>query len=125
MPKTYAALSPVGPRIVRPITPARRPSSLRDKTVGFLWNGLFRGEEIFPILKQLLTARDASIRLIDFSEVGLVFGGDENEELTRLPGRLRELGVDAVIAGVGCCGACTPAVMRASSIADAPDVHSM
>lgn len=125
MPNTYAALSPVGPRIVRPITPARRPSSLRDKTVGFLWNGLFRGDEIFPILKELLTAREAGIRLIDFADFGLVFGGDENEVLARLPERLRELGVDAVIAGVGCCGACTPAVMRASSIAEDAGVPSV
>jgi hypothetical protein len=125
MPRTYAALSPLGPRIVRPITPACRPSSLHGKTIGFLWNGLFRGEEIFPILKDLLTVREAGIRLIDFAEFGLVFGGDEHGVLTRLPARLRELGVDAVIAGVGCCGACTAAVMRASSIAEEAGVPTV
>jgi hypothetical protein len=121
----YAALSPVGPRIVRPITAAHRPASLRGKTIGFLWNGLFRGDETFPILAELLTAREAGIKLIDFREFGLVFGGNEQEVLADLPRRLHELGVDAVIVGVGCCGACTPAVMRASSIAEGAGVPSV
>lgn len=125
MSNLYAALSPVGPRVVPPITPAPRPGSLSGKTIGFLWNGLFRGDEIFPMLSEFLSAREPSIRLIDFRAFGLVFGGDENEVLADLPRRLRELGVDAVIGGVGCCGACTPAVMRASSIAERAGVPSV
>ncbi len=118
MPDHYAALSPLGPRIVRQIDPANRLTSLQGKTIGFLWNGLFRGEEIFPMVAQLLDQRHADIRWLDFSAFGLTFGGDEVEVLARLPARLKELGVDAVIAGVGCCGACTPAVMRAASVAE-------
>lgn len=118
MPDHYAALSPLGPRIVRQIDPANRLTSLQGKTIVFLWNGLFRGEEIFPMVAQLLDQRHADIRWLDFSEFGLTFGGDEVEVLARLPARLKELGVDAVIAGVGCCGACTPAVMRAASVAE-------
>ena len=121
----YAALSPVGPRVVPPIAPARRLHNLTGKTIGYLWNGLFRGDEIFPILSELITAREPHIKLVDFRAFGLVFGGNENEVLADLPRRLKELGINAVIAGVGCCGACTPAVMRASSIAESAGVPSV
>jgi hypothetical protein len=33
---------------------------------------------------------------------GSIFGGDESRTITALPGRLRDLRVDAVVSAVGC-----------------------
>src|SRR5262249_49685301 len=41
-----------------------------------------------------------------------------------LPRKLKELGVDAVISGVGACGSCTPAVVRASAVAERSGIPS-
>src|SRR6266705_1206275 len=47
-----------------------------------------------------------------------IHSNDENAIIESLPQRLKELGIDAVISGVGACGSCTPAVVRASVAAE-------
>lgn len=96
------ALWPGGPSAVPPIAPAARPSVLEGRTVGFLWNGMFRGDEIFPLLERALVSLAPGARFLPPDAFGPIFGGDEHAVLDRLPARLRELGVDAVVCGVGC-----------------------
>ena len=96
-----SALWPGGDSAVVPIEPARRPPGLDARRVGFLWNHVFRGEEIFPLLARRLEAEFEGVEFVGFDAFGSTFGGDEHAVVEALPSRLRDLGVDAVISGIG------------------------
>ena len=96
-----SALWPGGDSAVAQIEPAPRPASLDAKRVGFLWNHVFRGEEIFPLLAARLEAEFEGVELVGFDSFGSTFGGDEHAVVDALPSRLSDLGVDAVISGIG------------------------
>jgi len=96
------ALWPGGANGVAAIDPARRPDTLDGKRIGFLWDYVFRGEEIFPVLQEAIDGAFEDVRFVGYDAFGSVFGGDEHAVLSRLPARLKELEVDAVITGIGC-----------------------
>ena len=95
-------LWPRGRRTVtaRPVAP--RLSTLAGKTVGQLWDDLFRGDEIFPILEEELTRRFPGVRFVRYDVFGSTHGRDEQRVLAELPGKLKALEVDAVISGMAC-----------------------
>ncbi|MEM7252066.1 MAG: hypothetical protein AAF493_11620 [Pseudomonadota bacterium] len=85
------------------ITPlAPRLDTLEGKTVCELWDYLFRGDEIFPWLEDELRSRYPGVKFVRYDEFGSTQGEDEAEVLANLPKRLKELGADAVISGMGC-----------------------
>ena len=96
-----SVLWPGGDSAVAPIEPAPRPAGLDATRVGFLWNHMFRGEEIFPLLARQLEDEFEGVEFVGFDAFGSTFGGDEHAVVEALPSRLRDLGVDAVISGVG------------------------
>jgi hypothetical protein len=98
----YEALWPCSPRQVQRKTLAPRLSTLEGKTVAQLWDHVFRGDEVFDFLEQGLAARYPGVRFVSWRQFGNTHGSDEREVIARLPQRLREMGVDAVISGMGC-----------------------
>ncbi|MBC8239472.1 MAG: hypothetical protein H8E30_03250 [Alphaproteobacteria bacterium] len=98
----FAALWPGGVNAVPAIPPAPRLAGLDGKRIGFLWDYVFRGEEIFPALERSLTASFAGLEIVDYEAFGSTFGGDEHAVLAALPQRLQALKIDAVISGIGC-----------------------
>lgn len=101
-PLILEALWPGGETAVDQIAPAARPHSLEGRTVAFLWNSMFRGDEIFPMIERALVQRFTGMRFVHAEALGAIFGGDEHAVLQRLPKRLKDLGVDAAICGMGC-----------------------
>lgn len=95
-------LWPGGRGAVPAIDPAPRSNGLSGKRVALLWDYMFRGEEIFPGLQDALKAEYCDIEFVGYEEFGSTFGGDEHAVLESLPARLRELGIDAAISGIGC-----------------------
>jgi hypothetical protein len=95
-------LWPRGRRMVtaRPVAP--RLETLAGKTIGQLWDDLFRGDEIFPILEGALAQRFPGVKFVDYRTFGSTHGAEEHGVLTALPARMREHGVDAVISGMAC-----------------------
>ena len=81
---------------------ADRPASLDGRTVGFLWDYLFRGDEIFPIIADELTTRFPTVSIVDFEEFGSTHGDGEAELGATLPQLLRDRGVDVVVSGMAC-----------------------
>ena len=98
----FEALWPCGVNAVSAIDPAPRPNDLNGKRIGFLWDNLFRGEEIFPLLEQTITEVFADVEIVGYDTFGSTFGGNEHEMLAGLPHQLRELNIDAVVSGIGC-----------------------
>ncbi len=85
------------------LTPlARRLDTLDGKTVGQLWDDLFRGDEIFPMLEDELRHRFPGVKFVNYRTFGSTHGRDERTVIAELPERLRQNGVDAVISGMAC-----------------------
>jgi hypothetical protein len=93
---------PRGERVDEVKQPASRPGTLDGKTVAFLWDDLFRGDEIFATLQEGLKAKYPSVKFITHDTFGSTHGSDEQRILAELPEKLPRLGVDAVISGMGC-----------------------
>ena len=95
-------LWPRGRRTVTARSVAPRLETLAGKTIGQLWDDLFRGDEIFPVLEAALAQRFPGVRFVDYRTFGSTHGAEEHDVLERLPARMQEHGVDAVISGMAC-----------------------
>ncbi len=98
----YDCVWPRSPRGVQVRRRADRVPSLDGARVAFLWDHLFRGDELFPILADELRRRFPTIEIVDHTEFGNLHGADEKVRVGRLPDDLRTRGVDAVVSGMGC-----------------------
>lgn len=98
----YDVVWPKSPLGVQAQRTATRLASLDGKRIAFLWDYLFRGDELFPVLAAELDARFDDIGILSFEEFGNLHGADEKERVGRLPDDLRSRGVDAVVSGMGC-----------------------
>ena len=66
------------------------------------WDWVFKGDIMFDAFEAELTKRYPGIKLISWKEFGEIHGANEHEVLAALPQKFKEMGVDAVICGVGC-----------------------
>ena len=71
------------------------------KRIGFVWDYVFRGDEMFRILEEELGKRFPGSSFVPYEAFGNIHGHDEREVLAKLPERLRAEKVDAVVVGVG------------------------
>ena len=93
---------PRGARLADILPAAKRPASLEGKTVAFLWDFLFRGDQVFKILEKGLKDKFPGVRFVGYEVFGNTHSGDERKVLAPVPGRLQEHGVDAAISRMGC-----------------------
>lgn len=98
----YAALWPRARKSVEPVSFARRLDTLHGKTVGILWDRIFRGDEIFPMIEKELAGQYPEIKFVGYEVFGATHGGEEARTLAALPDKLRQNDCDAVISGLGC-----------------------
>ena len=100
-----SVISPVGIDRVQRKTVAPRLNDLSGKTVGEIWNGVFRGDESFPIVRELLKKKFPGINVIPYTEFPFFPGDDRptaQQEIAKTIAALaREKGCDAVISGNG------------------------
>jgi len=100
--ETHDVVWPRAARRMEPAETAARLDTLDGKTVAELWDYLFRGDEVFNLLERGLKERYPSIRFVSWQDFGSTHGADEREILASLPEKMKSLGVDAVISGMGC-----------------------
>ena len=98
----FDAVWPRSPRGVQTQRLAERLDDLRAARVAFLWDHVFRGDEVFPALGVELQRRMPGIEIIDYHEFGNTHGGDEDEVVAGLPDALARRHVDAVVSAMGC-----------------------
>ena len=98
----YEAYWPPAPRQskIRPL--AKRLDTLAGKKIAFLWDFLFRGDEVFETIAATLKARYPGVSFVDWREFGNIHGTEERKVVAALPQKFRELGIDAAISGLGC-----------------------
>jgi hypothetical protein len=98
----YQALWPRSPRQAKVKSLAKRLDTLEGKTIGWLWDYVFRGDEVFAQLEESLQERYPGVRFVHWREFGNTHGSDERKVVAALPQELKEKGVDAVVSGMGC-----------------------
>ncbi|MEZ5237345.1 MAG: hypothetical protein AB7W59_11565 [Acidimicrobiia bacterium] len=98
----YEVLWPRSARTAEITELAERPAGLEGKRIAFIWDYLFRGDEIFPILERELRAAVPGVQFVSYEAFGTTHGAGEQDVLASFPERFRELGVDAAISGMGC-----------------------
>jgi hypothetical protein len=102
MEPTYDVVWPRSARGVQRQRAAARLATLDGARVAFLWDYLFRGDELFPVLEKELTRRHPTIEVIGYDTFGNLHGADEKERVATLGQELRRRHVDAVVSGMGC-----------------------
>lgn len=102
---SFDVISPVGGPVIRQAGIAPRLSDLHGKTVGEVWNGVFKGDQTFPVIRQMLKERFPSITIIPYTEFPFRHGGDnptqQNQLAAEIAAMAREKGCDALISGNG------------------------
>lgn len=98
----YDVVWPLTPSTVQGAKLAKRLDTLEGKVVAELWDWVFKGDIMFQAFEEELPKRFPGIKLISWKEFGEIHGADEREVLAALPQKFKEMGVDAVICGVGC-----------------------
>jgi ABC-type amino acid transport substrate-binding protein len=78
-----------------------RPSDLSGLTVCELSDYGFRAEEIFPIIRELLSQKYPGIKFIEYPVFGNTHGAKEAEIIANLAEKLKNNKCDVVISGVG------------------------
>ena len=98
----YEAVSPLGSTPGRKRALAPRLATLEGKTIGQLWNWMFYGDVMFPIIEELMRARYPGVRFVPYTVFGTTHSATEREDIAALPAKLAAHEVDAVISGLGC-----------------------
>ncbi len=99
---TYDVVWPKSPRGVQNQRLAGRRPDLGGARIAFLWDHVFRGDEIFPALEQELRDRFPDIEVLGYDVFGNTHGGDEAEMIAALPEALTRRHIDAVVSAMGC-----------------------
>ncbi|MGG5809313.1 UGSC family (seleno)protein [Falsiroseomonas sp. CW058] len=97
----YEVVWPLGRKVFPEVATQDRVADLSGKTVAEFWDYLFRGEDIFPILRERLSARYPGIRFVTYDTFGNLHGPNQRELVARVPDLLKAHKVDAVISAIG------------------------
>jgi hypothetical protein len=98
----YNVVWPKGRSTLETKSLSKRPETLNKKTVGLLWDYVFRGNEIYEIVQKRLADQFPGIKFVSYDTFGNTHDKDEAKVLAALPGKLKDYGCDAVISAVGC-----------------------
>ena len=98
-------ISPEGIETTERNAIAPRLDDLAGKTVGEIWNGVFKGDATFPIVRESLKKRFPGIKVIPYTEFPFFPGDDrpaaQHEIARNIAALAKEKGCDAVISGNG------------------------
>lgn len=97
----FEVLWPLAQKAERPQSAASRLPDLSGKTVGELWDSLFRGDVVYPLIRERLRARYPGIKFVDYSVFGNFFGARSKDIVGGLADKIRAHGCDALIVGIG------------------------
>ena len=97
----FDVLWPLSRRAVRDTKAAPRLPDLNGKVVAELWDVIFRGETIYPLVREYIKKRFPGVEFVSYDEFGNFHGAREHEVSATIPDKLRVHRADAVIVGIG------------------------
>ena len=97
----YDALWPLSRKAVKRSAAAARIPDLNGKVVAELWDVIFRGEEIYPLVREYIKKRFPGVKFVKYDEFGNFHGAREHEVSATIPDKLRAFKADAAIVGIG------------------------
>ena len=99
----HEILWPLGRRVVADIAANDGIGSLDGRTIAFVWDYLFRGREMFEVIKSVIATRFPQTTFVDYEEFGNIHGGDAEEKanLELLPARMSAQGAVGAVVAVG------------------------
>ena len=102
---TFEAVSPLGLQVVKAERTAPRVRKLDGMTIGEVWNGVFKGDITFPLIRKGLQERYPRLRIIPFTAFPHLKGADnpaaQRSHASHIAALAKEKGCDAVISGNG------------------------
>lgn len=105
MKEKIAVVSPEGEDAVQRARKAKRLDALAGKTVCEIWNGVFKGDITFPLIRKRLQEKYPGLRIVPYTEFPHAPGTDDPAQQRRHAARVaalaRERGCDAIISGNG------------------------
>ena len=103
--QTLTVVSPEGLEAVKRSGPAPRLDSLDGKTIAEVWNGVFKGDVTFPIIRAQLRERFPGVHIVPYTEFPHAPATDHPARQRALAQEIAALakqkGCDAVISGNG------------------------
>ena len=81
--------SPLGGETLRQQSLAPRLDSLEGKTIGESWNGDFKGDLTFPIIRKLLEERFPGIKIVQYDRLPYLYGTDDPAQQKKLATQLQ------------------------------------
>jgi hypothetical protein len=102
MEPVYDVVWPTPPQGTQARRPAPRLDDLHGKRIAFLWDYVFRGDELFGVLARELRRRFDGVEIVDYGTFGNLHGPDDRELVRALPAALATHRVDGVVSGNGC-----------------------
>jgi hypothetical protein len=97
----YDVLSPVSRKAIKDTAAAPRIPDLNGKTICELWDVIFRGETIYPMVREYIRQRFPGVKFVTYEEFGNFHGAREAQVTAQIPDKLRAHEADAVIVGIG------------------------
>jgi UDP-N-acetyl-D-mannosaminuronic acid transferase (WecB/TagA/CpsF family) len=98
---SYDVLWPLSRKAVKKTTAAARVPDLNGKVICELWDVIFRGETIYPLVREYIKARFPGVKFVTYENFGNFHGAREHAVMATIPGKLKEFKADAVIVGIG------------------------
>jgi len=103
--ETLRVISPAGVETTEHKGVAPRLDDLSGKTVGEIWNGVFKGDDTFPVVREMLKRAFPGINVIPYTEFPFFTGDDRPSSQQAMAKEIAALakakGCDAVISGNG------------------------
>ena len=100
-----AVISPLGVQVVDQKTISPRLPDLAGKTVGEIWNGVFKGDATFPVLREMFRRRFPDMKIVPYTEFPFFPGDDrphaQQEVARQIAALAQEKGCDAIVSGNG------------------------
>ena len=100
-----AVVSPLGLPVVKAGGSAPRLDTLAGKTIGEVWNGVFKGNITFPVVRKLLQQKYPDLKIIPYTEFPHAPHSDNPARQKELANEVIAIaqrhGCDALITGNG------------------------
>ena len=73
----------------------------RRRFTAELWDVIFRGETIYPLVREYIKKRFPRVKFVPYNEFGNFHGAREHEVSATIPDKLKAFKADAAIVGIG------------------------